>query len=214
MTTGLPLVGIRIPNHALTLELLKMLPFPLAAPSANMFGYISPTTAEHVEKGLGDKIPYILNGGKCSVGVESTIISFEHKVPSILRKGGVSIEAIEKLIGKITIADVSSSNPKAPGMLQSHYAPSKPLYLGNILENLQKYADKKPGILSFKQDYQQPIQYILSPNGHLEQAAHNLFEALRFLDDSPCECILAEKAPEQGLGKAINDRLLRASSET
>jgi L-threonylcarbamoyladenylate synthase len=129
VTSGLDTVAVRIPKHPLLLELLAELSFPLAAPSANPFGYISPTNAEHVNQQLGDKIPYILDGGECEVGIESTIIGFEADDTVVYRLGGLAVEDIEKLVGPVMLMPHSTSDPKAPGMLKSHYAPRKPLYL-------------------------------------------------------------------------------------
>lgn len=131
VTSGLDSVAVRVPSHPMTQELLLMLDFPLAAPSANPFGYVSPTTAQHVNDQLGDKIDYILDGGSTTVGLESTIIGFEEGKPIVYRLGGLSIDVIEESIGPVEIALNQSSDPKAPGMLKSHYAPGKPLYFGN-----------------------------------------------------------------------------------
>lgn len=128
VTAGSPIVAVRIPKHPLTLKLLEKLPFPLAAPSANPFGYISPTTPEHVARQLGDKIGYILDGGPCTVGVESTIVGFKADQCIVFRKGGVAVEAIESIVGPVEVRTHSTSNPQAPGMLQSHYAPLVPLF--------------------------------------------------------------------------------------
>ena len=125
LTSGLSRIAIRIPNHPLTKQLLSKLDFPLAAPSANPFGYVSPTTAQHVQDQLGDKIPYILDGGPCKVGLESTIVGFENDEVIIYRLGGTKVEEIEKLIGPVKIQVNESSNPAAPGMLKSHYSPGR-----------------------------------------------------------------------------------------
>ncbi len=214
VTSGLDLVGIRYPDNSLTLALLKQLPFPLAAPSANPFGYISPTTAQHVNDQLGDKIAYILDGGPCEVGVESTIVGFDNEQGIIFRLGGLSQEAIESVIGTVTVQTHSSSNPKAPGQLESHYAPRKKLVFGDLEELLLKFHDKEVGVISFQKrrtEIQLENQKILSATGNLDEAARNLFSALRELDKLDIEIILAEKAPNESLGRAINDRLKRAS---
>lgn len=216
VTSGSPLVAIRIPNHPLTLNLLKNLAFPLAAPSANPFGYISPTTALHVAAQLGDKIPYILDGGECALGLESTIIGFEDGLPTIYRKGGISVEVIEKLIGKVQVKTFSTSNPQAPGMLKSHYAPRIPLILGDIDKLIPQYKNRKIGILSFQKYFTQipnNQQINLSASGDLEEAAKRLFAAMRQLDQLNLDIILAELLPEKGLGRAINDRLKRAAAQ-
>lgn len=213
VTSGLKTVGIRSPNHPLTIELLRSLSFPLAAPSANPFGYISPTRPEHVNEQLGDKISYILDGGVCTVGIESTIVGFENDHTIVYRMGGLSVEAIEQLVGKISIQLHSSSNPKAPGQLKNHYAPTKKMVLGNLPQLITQYGRTKVGILSYQTDFEVQYQFILTPAGKLEEAAQNLFSGLRTLDKMPVEIILAELVPEIGLGRAINDRLKRAAAE-
>lgn len=213
VTSGMDTVGIRCPAHPLTHELLKTLPFPLAAPSANPFGYVSPTTARHVDDQLGDSIAYILDGGPCTVGIESTIVGFEEdNTPVIHRLGGLSLEEIEQLTGKAKVATHSTSNPKAPGQLRSHYAPRKRVIMGNLNDLVKQYRHVAAGILSFRSDYASPYQYILSPTGKLEEAAQNLFAALRAFDRMPVDIVLAEFVPDTGLGKAINDRLRRAAA--
>lgn len=213
VTSGLSTVGLRCPDHTVTRSLLRVLPFPLAAPSANPFGYISPTSPEHVNDQLGNKIRYILDGGHCEVGIESTIIGFENNKPVVYRLGGVSIENLERVIGKVAVNDHSSSNPKAPGQLKSHYAPSKRLVVGDIEDLLQKYPAHCSAILTFQRDFNSPHQVILSPSGSLEEAAKNLFSSLRALDKLEVDIILAEALPDYGLGRAINDRLRRASAK-
>ena len=211
VTAGLPTVGIRCPDHPLTRSLLEAIDFPLAAPSANPFGYISPTTPQHVQAQLGEKIGYILDGGPCQVGIESTIVGFDNDGGIVYRSGGLKIEDIEKIIGKVRLQIVSSSNPQTPGQLHSHYAPKKRLYVGNIEELMLQHASEQVGILSFQKDRNTAFQYILSPSGNIEEAARNFFAGLRELDALPIQLILAEYVPENGLGKAINDRLRRAS---
>ncbi|MCE7066015.1 L-threonylcarbamoyladenylate synthase [Dyadobacter sp. CY326] len=215
VTSGLNNVAVRVPNHPLLLALLRSLPFPIAAPSANPFGYISPTNAQHVNAQLGDKIPYILDGGESDVGIESTILGFENGEAIVYRLGGLAIEDIENVIGKVQLMPHSSSNPKAPGMLKSHYAPRKPLYLEKR-ETFSVNEDKLTGYLVFDQ-YIEGIdlkyQRILSKSGDTKEAAHNLFAYLRELDASPVEQIRAEHVPMHGLGPAINDRLQRAAAK-
>jgi len=212
VTSGLDRVAVRVPNHPLTLQLLRSLSFPLAAPSANPFGYISPTRAQHVADQLGDDIEYILDGGPCDIGVESTIVGWEDGNAIILRVGGLSVEAIEKVIGKVQVQAVSSSTPAAPGMLKSHYAPGIPMVAGNIDDLLQEHTGKKIAVLSFQKAYPQVYKnVILSENHSTIEAAKYLFSAMRELDQCGAEIILTEFVPEEGLGKAINDRLRRAS---
>jgi L-threonylcarbamoyladenylate synthase len=217
VTSGLETVGIRVPKHELTQRFLRTIDFPLAAPSANPFGYISPTTALHVDENLGDKVDYILDGGKCEVGIESTIIGFENEVPTVYRLGGMSVEEIQRYFSNLQIRINKSSNPKAPGMLKNHYAPEKPF---EVSENIQKltgrHSGKKKAIITFM-----PVRelsdgdqnFVLSPTGNLEEAALNLFDFMRKADQSTADIILAESVPEEGLGRAINDRLNRASTK-
>lgn len=215
VTSGLDRVGVRIPNHPLTLELLSQLNFPLAAPSANPFGYISPTTAEHVDKQLGTKIPYIVDGGSCEVGLESTIVGEENGEIIVYRLGGLSIDDIEAVVGKVSVQLNQSSNPKAPGQLKSHYAPKKPVYIGDIIELQKTHAGKKIGAVIFGNDVQLQ-QSIITKNLSLiknyQEAAVNLFSFLRELDEADVDVIICELLPETGLGLAINDRLRRAAA--
>jgi L-threonylcarbamoyladenylate synthase len=211
VTSGLNTVGVRIPNHPLTLELLKKLNFPLAAPSANPFGYVSPTSAQHVSDQLGEKIDYILDGDACKVGVESTIIGFENDIPTVYRLGGLAIEEIENCIGKVVIQLNTSSNPVSPGMLKSHYSPLKELVYGNIEDLIEKYKSKKIGVISFYKKYP-CCNIILSPEKSIKKAAEHFFAAIRNMDaNAEVEIILCETFPEEGLGRALNDRLKRAA---
>lgn len=210
VTSGLDTVGVRMPAHPLALELLRALVFPLAAPSANPFGYVSPTTAQHVADQLGDRVPYILDGGPCTVGVESTIIGWEGGRWLLYRPGGTPIEAIERVIGSVAQAQ-ERVLPAAPGMLEGHYAPRKPLYVGEVHQLLKQHAGKRIGVIALRTAYQGQRCELLSPNGNLNEAARHLFSALRALDASDCELIIAERFPGEGLGAAINDRLKRAS---
>lgn len=213
VTSGLDSVGIRCPDHQLTRALLQELDFPLAAPSANPFGYVSPTRPEHVNEQLGDKIAYILDGGACGIGIESTIVGFEQNKSIVYRLGGLGIEDIEKVIGNVEIMLNSSSNPKAPGQLKSHYAPSKQLILGDLQQLLSRTSSEKVAVLSFQKKYEVEHQFILSPMGNIAEAAKNLFLALRVLDKMPVDTIFAELVPAEGLGRAINDRLKRAAAQ-
>lgn len=215
VTSGLDTVGLRIPNHPLTLALLENLDFPLAAPSANPFGYVSPTTAAHVAQQLGSKIDYILDGGSCTVGLESTIIDFTGPIPTVLRLGGFSPENLRAFLGpNFQIAEHSTSQPKAPGMLSAHYAPSKPLYLDDLELRIKQFGKEKVGCLVFQKkrpEIPSVQQLVLSKSGDLNEAARNLFAALRAFETMPVDCIVAEYLPTDGLGAAINDRLKRAA---
>lgn len=213
LTSGSPKVAIRIPDHPMTLALLKALDFPLAAPSANPFGYVSPTSAKHVQDQLGDKVPYILNGGSASVGIESTIVSIQKEKTIIHRLGGLPIEAIEKVVGPVKLELNQSSNPVAPGMIKSHYAPHKKVIIGDIEQLIEEYRGEKIAVLSYKDQY--PIEHncVLSKRGSLIEAASHLFQALRQLDALNIDVILTEFFPDEGLGRAVNDRLARAAAK-
>jgi L-threonylcarbamoyladenylate synthase len=211
VTSGLDTVGVRMPAHPLTLELLRALPFPLAAPSANPFGYVSPTTAQHVADQLGERIPYILDGGACTVGVESTILGLDAGHWVLYRAGGVPVETIEKVIGTVR-PQVKHVLPVAPGMLESHYAPRKPVFIGDI-QALLKQHQGRAAVIGFTTKHEAWRCEVLSPSGDLNEAARHLFATLRALDASEADVILAVVFPDEGLGRAINDRLKRAAAK-
>ncbi len=215
VTAGSKFVGIRIPNHSLTLELLNSLQFPLAAPSANPFGYISPTNPQHVADQLGDSIEYILDGGECSVGIESTIIGFEEDLPVVMRLGGISIDEIEKVAGPVKLQLNQSSDPIAPGQLKSHYSPKKDFFAGDLEILLAEKSVSNAGVISFSKKYEAENisqNWILSPSEDIHEAARNLFRIMREADESEVGIICAEYVPEEGLGLAINDRIRRAAA--
>lgn len=218
VTAGSPMVAVRIPAHPVTKKLLEMLDFPLAAPSANPFGYISPTTASHVADQLGDSLPYILDGGPCRVGLESTIVGIENGKITVFRKGGLELEAIREFSGQeIIVREHSSSQPEAPGMLTLHYAPVTPFFLLDKKEEWDALQDN-PGYCYLRfsaalKHIPMERQWILSPEGNMHEAARNLFRSMRELDEPGCNVIYAEKMPDKGLGTAINDRLKRASAK-
>lgn len=224
VTSGLPSVAVRMPAHPLFRELIARSGCPLAAPSANPFGYVSPTTAEHVRDGLGRQIAYILDGGPAEIGVESTILDLRDPLrPAILRPGAISREALERILGhKVTAytrqAPAQAAAP-APGMLERHYSPRTPLVLvakltPDAIRNLP--ADQAALLIA------RPAAALRGPNvfwlteriGDLTGAAHHLFEQLRALDTGGWMQIHAEVAPGQSaLALAINDRLLRAAAK-
>jgi L-threonylcarbamoyladenylate synthase len=212
ITAGLPKVAIRIPNHELTLDLLKTLDFPLAAPSANPFGYVSPTSAKHVADQLGSKIPYILDGGQASIGLESTIVGFEGNKTIVYRKGGLAIEEIEDLIGKVVVKEHSDSNPTAPGMLKSHYSPNLNVLIWD--ENTQFLNSRNGAIVFDKYIDEIPVQnqLMLSKSSNLNEAAQNIFAYLREIETFDIDNLYVKLLPENGLGRAINDRLRRAAA--
>ncbi len=220
VTAGLDSVAVRCSAHPDFQKLVNQCDFPIAAPSANPFAYISPTTAQHVEAGLGSKINFILDGGPCAFGVESTIIDLrDESCPRILRYGALAAEEIEAELGRsiekpvATTADESVQH-LAPGALPKHYSPRTPLDLrGGIaadeIENLPQ--DTAALLLAKPSQATGKNVHWLSENGKLAEIAANLFAKLRELDDSGYSRIIAEEAPELGLGLAINDRLRRAS---
>ncbi|MEM6522877.1 MAG: L-threonylcarbamoyladenylate synthase [Bacteroidota bacterium] len=216
VTSGMEKVAVRIPKSELTLKLLNLLKSPLVAPSANPFGYVSPTNPKHVEDQLGNKIPYILDGGECEIGIESTIVGFDSEDnATVYRLGGLSVDDIKNEIGDVQITAHSTSNPQAPGMLKSHYSPKVKIKLGNIYAGLDKIKEiDQVGIISFMQPVQKVPpnhQVVLAPDGSLKTAAKNLFSALRYMDTINISTLLIEEVPDYGLGEAINDRLRRAA---
>ena len=216
ITSGLETVAVRMPNHPLTLELLSTLDYPLAAPSANPFGYVSPTSAAHVNQQLGKRIRYILDGGTCSVGIESTIIGCEQNIPVVYRLGGKSVEEIEEIIGSITVRTKEYAGIVAPGMLKSHYSPAKKVILVENKNSMENLIPDRSGVLAFREVMPEiPLknQYILSDRGDLKEAGKNLFTALRWLDSLDIDVIYAEKVPDHGIGRAVNDRLKRAAAK-
>jgi L-threonylcarbamoyladenylate synthase len=215
VTSGKETVAIRVPDHPITLALLDQLDFPLAAPSANPFGSISPTNAEHVLNYFGEELNVIIDGGKCEKGLESTIIGFENNQPVLYRHGSISLEEIEKITGKISITTKNDKSPNSPGMLSRHYAPMTDTYLTNNISELLKYFEgKKIGLLLFKNHIQKNNivhQEILSESGNFTEAAKNLYAAMHRLDQNKLDVIIAERLPDKGLGKTINDKLERAT---
>jgi L-threonylcarbamoyladenylate synthase len=216
VTAGLDTVAIRVPSHPVALALLRAAQVPIAAPSANPFGYVSPTTALHVQELLGDAIPLILDGGPCTVGVESTVCALTERQAVILRPGGVPIEAIEAVIGSVVFASPTQADARSPGTLLSHYAPHVTLRLLAPGEPIPRPSGgKRVGLLLFKPRL--PVAgyattETLSQDGNLTEAAANLFAALRRLDTAGLDYVVVESVPEHGLGRAIMDRLRRAAT--
>ncbi|WP_396141943.1 L-threonylcarbamoyladenylate synthase [Flavobacterium sp.] len=215
ITAGKETVAVRVPNHQLTLELLKKLDFPLAAPSANPFGSISPTSAQHVVDYFKDTLEMVLDGGNCKNGIESTIIGFENENPILYRLGSISVEEVESIVGPLKILNKNNSSPIAPGMLSRHYAPkTKTIVSKNINEELKKHPNLKIGLLLFNDDIdsnENIVKELLSNNKDLKEAATNLYAAMHRLDQKNLDLIIAEKFPNKSLGKSINDRLKRAT---
>ncbi|MGL2964222.1 L-threonylcarbamoyladenylate synthase [Flavobacterium sp. RSB2_4_14] len=208
-------VAVRVPNHPVTLALLDILDFPLAAPSANPFGTISPTEAKHVIDYFKDTIPMVLDGGICQNGIESTIVGFEFDEPVLYRLGSITVEEIEKIVGRLSIKNKKEVAPDAPGMLERHYAPKTKTFLEtDVNAFIQKHPDKKIGVLLFNQrteNHDLIHQEILSENGNYKEAALNLYAAMHRLDKLGLDLIVAERFPDIDLGKSINDRLERAT---
>ena len=215
-TAGNSTVAVRVPNHKVALELLTKIDFPLAAPSANPFGSISPTSAMHVESYFGPEL-LTLDGGECQRGVESTIIGFKNNQAVLYRHGSIPLEEIVKITGNITFAINADKSPIAPGTLSKHYAPKTEIYLTNkVAELIKIFPNKKIGLLLFKQRISNPrisFKVILSETGSLDESARNLYSALHDLDTRGLDIIIAEKFPDEGLGKTINDRLNRATQK-
>lgn len=218
LTAGLPEVAIRVPDHPMTLELLATIDFPLAAPSANPFGYISPTTPEHVMAQLGGKIAYILDGGPCTQGIESTIVGFDGGQPIIYRHGAIPAQAIQEVVGELSIRTKKTDTPLAPGMLPAHYAPRTPLILvETVPEALALHNHLRCALLAFNKPsptIPAERQVVLSTHSDLPEAARKLYASLHYLDSLGLDLIIAERVPDTGIGQAINDRLTRAAYDT
>jgi L-threonylcarbamoyladenylate synthase len=214
VTAGLETVAIRVPAHPAALALIRAVGGGIAAPSANPFGYVSPTDARHVAEQLADKIDLILDGGPCSVGVESTILSLAGDTPCLLRAGGVAVEDLEGTLGKVESNLSTAERPEAPGQLKRHYATRTRLEIAGEASGDEVKPGEKAGLLAFTPPAD-PGAYaaveVLSPLGNLREAAANLFRALRHLDSLGLDRIIARPVPETGLGVAIMDRLRRCS---
>jgi len=213
VTSGLDTMAVRVPDHPIARALIAEAGVPIAAPSANRFGRLSPTRAEHVVAGLGDAVDLILDGGPTRYGIESTIVDARSRHAVVRRLGALSVEEIEEVVGRVEIELASSGLPAAPGTLAAHYAPRTPV---RIVDNpAAAPVDGAPrGYLAFRDrplgDY--AAVEVLSPGGDLTQAAARLFDALHRLDAAGLTEIFAERVPETGLGRAINDRLQRAAA--
>ncbi|HEV2561607.1 MAG TPA: L-threonylcarbamoyladenylate synthase [Rhizomicrobium sp.] len=205
-SAGLDTIALRVPANAIARKLLAAAERPIAAPSANRSGQVSPTTAAHVADGLQERVDFILDGGPAKLGIESTIIGFENGKPVLLRPGAIPREAIEEIAGPL--AKHAGDAISAPGQLESHYAPHARVRLNAV--------DVKPGeaLLAFGPDVPTGAKKTrnLSPFGDLTEAAANLFAMLRELDAMGASSIAVMPVPEHGLGEAINDRLMRAAA--
>lgn len=214
LTAAQDTIAVRIPQHPITLKLLKSLSFPLAAPSANPYKRISPTSAQHVENYFKDLL--ILEGGECSKGIESTIIGFENNQPVIYRPGSITKENIEELLLKKVLNNTIEKNTITPGMASKHYSPQTPSILSyNIEKELGRNKEKRIGLLLFKKrNITHPNIHIemLSENEKEEEAAKKLYQCLHYLDTLKLDLIIMEALPTKGLGESINDRLRRAAN--
>jgi L-threonylcarbamoyladenylate synthase len=218
VTGGKNTVGVRVPGHPIALELLEALNFPLAAPSANPFGSISPTTAKHVADYFTGRLDIILDGGSCDKGIESTIVGFENGEPILYRQGSTKTEDIEKITGVLKMrVHANNESVVAPGMLSKHYAPSTTTILtDDITSDIQKYSGKRIGVLQLSPTTLPSFVIAvetLSQTGNLEEAAKNLYAAMHRLDHQNLDLIIAQKMPAVGMGLAINDKLERAATK-
>jgi L-threonylcarbamoyladenylate synthase len=205
VSAGLDTVAVRVPNHKTAHALLRATGRPIAAPSANPSGQISPTTAAHVMDGLNGRIAAVLDGGSCTVGIESTVVDLSGPTPVLLRPGGISYKDLLRVIPSLETTSGSPDAPKSPGMLERHYAPKTPLRLNAMTAKIGEV------LLSFGPD--DPSNSLnLSPSANLTEAAANLFAMMRDLDENNAAGIAVMPIPESGLGQAINDRLRRAAT--
>ena len=198
-------LAVRFPKHHVTRNLLKELKFPLAAPSANISSKISAVHSSEVKEDFGKKIKFVLEGGKSSIGIESTIIDLRNK-PKILRLGGLNVSTIQKELNKKIILNNNPSRITAPGQLKLHYSPGIPIRL-----NVKKIKDDEAYLLIKRKKEIKQNYYFLSKKGDLKEAAKNLYSTLRKIKKSKYKSIAVSKIPNKGLGKTINDRLKRAS---
>lgn len=215
VTAGLDSVAIRVPAHPAALNLIRAAEAAIAAPSANQFGYVSPTEAPHVAHQLSDKVDLILDGGPCAVGVESTILSLLGPTPTILRFGGVTVEELAAVVGAVEHSTGTRERPQAPGQMTRHYATKTPLQiLSEHQDEAEPLKGERVGLLTLtsRDAGRFAAVEVLSRSGNLREAAANLFSALRRLDNAGCDRLVAYPVPESGLGLAIMDRLRRCSA--
>lgn len=228
-TSGLPTVAVRVPSHPVAQALLQGLGRPIAAPSANVFGYTSPTTARAVMDDLGQRVDVVLDDGPCPIGVESTVLRIEGNRAFLLRPGGVTLEELGRYVAVETVASVRPAAPESPGQLDAHYAPWTPLYFyeegasgldaaaASIVPEARASGRARPrlgaiffGRRSGSEELYDAVEN-LSASGDLREAATRLFEVVRKLDKMNLDVLVAAAVPEEGIGSAINDRLRRAS---
>jgi L-threonylcarbamoyladenylate synthase len=217
VTAGLPTVAVRMPSHPVAHALICEAGTPIAAPSANPFGYVSPTTARHVFDGLGRTVDLILDGGPCSVGIESTVVSLIGPQPALLRPGSITLEQLTVVIGPVDGPSGNNDRPVAPGQLTRHYATLTPLtILASAGTQAVPSPEERVSLLLISPsniiEHRFAAVEVLSPTGDLREAARNLFAALRRLDALCLDRIYAEPCHETGLGRAIMDRLRRCAA--
>jgi len=212
VTSGLNTAAVRMPSHPVALSLIKSAGTPVAAPSANRFGCLSPTKAAHVENQIGSSVDIILDGGPCSIGIESTIIRIDDSGLYLLRAGGIAAEEIEECAGEKVLTAKQGDLPEAPGQLPWHYSPEKKI----VINNTPPIIHKRCGYLFFSNipdDYPADMSFVLSADGDLREAAANLFAHLHTLDSMDIDIIYAQPVPRENLGAAIMDRLEKASKK-
>lgn len=215
VTAGHPTVALRMPSNNVALELIQRLGNPIAAPSANIFGRLSPTTADHVEEQLGNRIDIILDDGPSEVGVESTIIELTDEKVFLLRHGGIPIEEVEAIIGEKIERKFFEESPSSPGQLKSHYSPNKPMYFIDDADNLDISGKKIGGLFKSEIDtnYDFTSAKILSNEADPNEAAANLFIFLHEFEHEDIDLILCERISDAGLWQAIMDRLEKGISK-
>ncbi|MCX7026420.1 MAG: L-threonylcarbamoyladenylate synthase [Spirochaetes bacterium] len=223
VSSGLDTVAIRFPSHPLARKIIEYSGTAIAAPSANPFGYISPTTAAHVARSLGDKVDFIVDGGPCAVGVESTVLDVSGEgLPTLLRPGGMPLERIREIAGEVLLPKMRGGPVASPGQLKSHYAPHTKLFLYDWMtspDSIRIDKSARSAVIvfdalrsrAFKEVSLFDRVCVLSGRGDMREAAFRLFALLHELDAEGFDAIYAERVPEEGLGRAINDRLWRAS---
>ncbi len=217
VTAGLPTVAVRQPAHPVALRFLQQAGVPVAAPSANRFGAVSPTAAEHVRGQFPSEIVYLLDGGACTIGIESTIVMCNGSICHVLRHGGVPIEELQQVVENVVESTALSDRPMAPGQLARHYAPNTPMVLCE--SGVPAWTQGcRMGLLTLTGTGESLERFerveILSPQGDLVEAAARFFAAIRRLDAAGLDLIVARPIPERGLGRALMDRLRRACSRT
>ena len=206
-TAGNNTVAVRIPNHKVIRKLLSISKFPLAAPSANISSKLSPTSAKDVRDEFGNKIKFILNGGQCHFGIESTIVDLTGN-PTVLRPGSITVNKIQKILKKKILIKINLKKIKAPGQLKLHYSPGIPVEMN------KKYAKRNQALIGFGKKFKHKKNHFnLSKNGNLKEAANNLYKTMRKIKNKKFKSIAVVKIPNKEIGHAINDRLKKASNK-